>query len=380
MEGKPTIKCELELDMNGTLGKDVLKYGVSLSDIKSYTLKELWKNDEKDYEAKYQLPFGITNLDFEGTKIEIHYSRDVARVVGTAHYAEYPVRLKIICYNTEDILTKFLVEAKKFTKHKKEDKIICRILKNGYWSFLNKLPKRNSSSVFLPKQQKEEVLNDVKAFLKKQDLYERYGIPYKRNYLLEGIPGCGKTTLILTIASELEMDVAIVNFGPKISDSVFMNAVSNLQKGTILVLEDIDSLFLKRESTRENKSAVSFSGVLNILDGLARNEGLITFMTTNYANRLDDALIRPGRIDYKIHFDYSTKDQIQKMYNYFFEERKDDFDKFYNAIKKYKTTTSILQKFFFENLDTKNLLKQLDFFIKLSKDCNKDEIYKTLYS
>ena len=68
------------------------------------------------------------------------------------------------------------------------------------------------------------------------------------------------------------------------------------------------------------------------------------------------------------------------MYNYFFEERKDDFDKFYNAIKKYKTTTSILQKFFFENLDTKNLLKQLDFFIKLSKDCNKDEIYKTLYS
>ena len=176
------------------------------------------------------------------------------------------------------------------------------------------------------------------------------------------------------------MDVAIVNFGPKISDSVFMNAVSNLQKNTILVLEDIDSLFLKRESTRENKSAVSFSGVLNILDGLARNEGLITFMTTNYANRLDDALIRPGRIDYKIHFDYSTKDQIQKMYNYFFEERKDDFDKFYNAIKKYKTTTSILQKFFFENLDTKNLLKQLDFFIKLSKDCNKDEIYKTLHS
>ena len=115
---------------------------------------------------------------------------------------------------------------------------------------------------------KEEALNDVKTFLKKQDLYEKYGIPYKRNYLLEGIPGCGKTTLILTIASELEMDVAIVNFGPKISDSVFMNAVSNLQKGTILVLEDIDSLFLKRESTRENKSAVSFSGVLNILDGL----------------------------------------------------------------------------------------------------------------
>ena len=59
--------------------------------------------------------------------------------------------------------------------------------------------------------------------------------------MLEGIPGFGKTTLFLTIASELELDVAIVNFGPKITDSIFMNAVSNLQKNTILVLEDIDS-------------------------------------------------------------------------------------------------------------------------------------------
>ena len=379
MEKNTTTEYELELDMNGTLGNDILKYGVSLSKTKSYTLRDLFKTDEKDYDAKYQLPYGITNLDFEGTQIDIHYNRDIARVVGTAHYAEYPITLKIICHGPEEILTKFLVTAKEFTKHKKDNKIICRILKNGYWAYLNKLPKRNVASVFLPEKQKEEVLVDVKSFLGKEDLYEKYGIPYKRNYLLEGIPGCGKTTLILTIASELEMDVAIVNFGPKITDSIFMNAVSNLQKNTILVLEDIDSLFLKRESTRENKSAVSFSGVLNILDGLARNEGLITFMTTNYPDRLDDALVRPGRIDYKIHFDYSTEEQVRKMYNFFFENKKGEFEKFYKAIKKYKTTTSILQKFFFENLGTKNLLKKLDLFIKLSKDCNKNEIYKSLY-
>jgi hypothetical protein len=380
MEGISTTKCELELDMNGTLGKDILKYGMHLSEIKSFTLRELWKNEKKDYEARYQLPFGITNLYFEDTKIEIHYTRDIARVVGTAHYAEYPVTLKVICYDTEKVLTKFLVAAKNFTKHQKENKIICRILKNGYWSYLNKLPRRKSDSVFLPKKQKESVLADVKGFLKKQELYEKYGIPYKRNYLLEGMPGCGKTTLILTIATELNMDVAIVNFGPKISDSVFMNAVSNLQKDTILVLEDIDSLFLKRESTRENKSAVSFSGVLNILDGLARNEGLITFMTTNYPDRLDSALVRPGRIDYKIHFDYATKDQVKEMYKFFFPDKLDRFDEIYKEIKRYKTTTSVLQKFFFENLEEDNLLKKIDLFIKLSEDSNKHENYKNLYT
>jgi len=380
MEKNSENKCELELSMNGTLGKDVLKYGVSLCKTKSYTLRELYKNDDKDYIAKYELPFGITEFLYEETKIEIHYHRDIARVVGTAHHAEYPVTLKVICHGSDEILTKFLIDAKEFTKHKKEDRIICRILKNGFWSFLSKLPQRNPSSVFLPKAQKEKVLKDVKNFLKIKDLYDKYGVPYKRNYLLEGIPGCGKTTLILTIASELGMDIAIVNFGPKISDSVFMNAVSNLPKNTILVLEDIDSLFLGRESTRENKSAVSFSGVLNILDGLARNEGLITFMTTNYPDKLDDALVRPGRIDYKIHFDYSTEEQIRKMYNFFFEDRIDDFDDFYKHIKKYRTTTSVLQKFFFENLNTKDLSKKLNFYIKLSKDYNKDEVFKHLYS
>ena len=114
------------------------------------------------------------------------------------------------------------------------------------------------------------------------------------------------------------MDIAIVSFAPAITDGIFMNAVSNLPKNSILVLEDIDSLFIKRESSRENKSCVSFSGVLNILDGLARREGLITFMTTNFAEKLDRALVRPGRIDYKLHFDYATKYQIKEMYKFFF--------------------------------------------------------------
>ena len=65
------------------------------------------------------------------------------------------------------------------------------------------------------------------------------------------------------------------------------------------------------------------SGILNILDGIHHTNGLITIMTTNFVDRLDKALIRPGRIDYRIKFNYAVKEQIEQMYNVFFPDRND---------------------------------------------------------
>ena len=89
---------------------------------------------------------------------------------------------------------------------------------------------------------------------------------------------------------------------------------------------------------------VSFSGILNVLDGMARKNGLITFMTTNYVNRLDKALIRPSRVDVIMKFKDATEDQIKQMYSRFFPER-DDFDKFYNKISHIHFSICAIQKF-----------------------------------
>ena len=72
---------------------------------------------------------------------------------------------------------------------------------------------------------------------------------------------------------------------------------------------------------------VSFSGFLNVLDGMARKNGLITFLTTNYKNRLDQALIRPNRIDFILSFSSATKNQVQQIFTKFFPDR-NDFEKF----------------------------------------------------
>jgi chaperone BCS1 len=81
---------------------------------------------------------------------------------------------------------------------------------------------------------------------------------------------------------------------------------------------------VSREDTEEQKVAyrglnrVTFSGLLNALDGVASSEGRIVFMTTNYLERLDPALIRPGRVDMKEYIGHCTRYQLEQMYRRFY--------------------------------------------------------------
>jgi chaperone BCS1 len=71
------------------------------------------------------------------------------------------------------------------------------------------------------------------------------------------------------------------------------------------------------------KSKLSFSGILNALDGVASHEGHLVIMTTNHRERLDKALIRPGRIDKEVEVKPASKDQMEKMFNFFYNDGKD---------------------------------------------------------
>jgi mitochondrial chaperone BCS1 len=81
---------------------------------------------------------------------------------------------------------------------------------------------------------------------------------------------------------------------------------------------------VSREETTQQKAAfeglnrVTFSGLLNALDGVASTEARIVFMTTNYLKRLDPALIRPGRVDLKEFVGHCTRYQLEQMYLRFY--------------------------------------------------------------
>jgi len=89
---------------------------------------------------------------------------------------------------------------------------------------------------------------------------------------------------------------------------------------SMLLLEDVDAIFVERAAVGEkkNRGGISFSGLLNALDGAAAQEGCVIVLTTNHKDRLDEALIRPGRCDVHVNIEKASKDQSKRMFWRFF--------------------------------------------------------------
>ena len=67
-----------------------------------------------------------------------------------------------------------------------------------------------------------------------------------------------------------------------------------------------------------NQNGVTLSGLLNVLDGFTAPTGVLFVMTTNHVERLDPALLRPGRIDYKLYLGKASDRQKMELYRRFF--------------------------------------------------------------
>ncbi|KAL2834933.1 BCS1 N terminal-domain-containing protein [Aspergillus cavernicola] len=193
----------------------------------------------------------------------------------------------------------------------------------GWKPFGQPRRKRPLESVILDTGVKERIVEDVKDFLSSGTWYHDRGIPYRRGYLLYGPPGTGKSSFIQALAGELDYDIAILNLSERgLTDDRLNLLLTLVPKRTLVLLEDVDAAFSNRRTqTSEDGyrgANVTFSGLLNALDGVASAEERIILLTTNHVERLDEALVRPGRVDMTVRLGEVTRYQVGCLWDRFY--------------------------------------------------------------
>ncbi len=177
------------------------------------------------------------------------------------------------------------------------------------------------------------------AFVPHAHRYRSLGVPYHRGYLLYGPPGTGKSSLASALGARFGMSIYAVNLA-EMNDRTLKGAMNSVPEGSIILFEDIDCMRSRGGAIESNdwtpvqpaspdaavntrasdRIGVSLSGLLNVLDGFQAPENVIFVMTTNDIDALDRALLRPGRIDYRLFLGEAAESQKVELYRRFFPE------------------------------------------------------------
>lgn len=199
-------------------------------------------------------------------------------------------------------------------------------------------PSRPFSSIIVEGSIKNDLRQDAIRFLNSEKWYVGKGIPYRRGYLLHGPPGCGKTSLITALAGELRLPIVLVPLNDRdMDDRSLMELLGDAPRDSIVLIEDIDCALPKSDGGQSKAALhhrmmgrlpVTLSGLLNAIDGVGAQEGRLLFMTTNHVDRLDEALIRPGRVDVRFHLSKASREAAGELFDQFFASSAlhDNFD------------------------------------------------------
>ena len=309
---------------------------------------------EQDGFYKYEMPVPRYEPSY-GVDNEFYHDGRYFKVIRSCEKDEDRRRmlketLEIYCYGKTTQPIKDLLLHIRQWKMKQETAMttVYRPSSGGYWSQQSCRPSRPLQTVSLDQQQKDKIVEDINEYLHPATArwYAARGIPHRRGYMFYGPPGTGKTSLSFALAGLFGLSIYCVSLNDKeLNESDLCTLFNDLPDRCIVLLEDIDSAGLKREeepssgeTTKEGESgtgtttdaakdtakssektdgptgSISLSALLNVIDGAAAHEGHILIMTTNTPEKLDAALIRPGRVDLQVGFTLATREQIRQTF------------------------------------------------------------------
>ncbi|KAG7290155.1 hypothetical protein NEMBOFW57_000152 [Staphylotrichum longicolle] len=341
----------------------LLKKGTRILTANSETIRnDAWSyrrvsQERNDYHHEKRMP--VQYLPTFGTTWFIH-KRNIFMVrrilTSSSHYHSSWTRtpdeyagapegdepLVVMCLGRSvEPIKRFLGTCREFADKQREAYITVRISKRGYdetWDTTILRPLRPLETVHFDEKTKDALVADISNYLdvNTRKFYNRRGIPYRRGFLLYGPPGTGKTSLSLALAGRFGLELYLLHMPSVRDDSVLekllprcpraawcssrtstrwaSSAARAGQTATTAKTATTTRTSLTRTTTRPGAVQLHALGLLNVLDGVASQEGRIVLMTSNFAEKLDKALVRPGRVDKMLYLGHISPRSSELMF------------------------------------------------------------------
>ncbi|KRY71023.1 Mitochondrial chaperone BCS1 [Trichinella pseudospiralis] len=236
-------------------------------------------------------------IQYKGRWVRLHRDRD-KQMVSLQHGSPFETVTLTTVGRNADYFSRMLDEARTMALQQMQSgTVVYQAVGHEWRQFGHPRRKRPLQSVILDEGIQECLVTDVREFISTS-----------------------------TLASELDYGICMLSLSEQtLTDDRLQHLLNVAPLETIILLEDVDAAFINREEQHPDMrmaysglTHVTFSGLLNAVDGVASSDARLLFMTTNYINRLDAALIRPGRVDVKQYVGYCSDYQLKTMFSRFY--------------------------------------------------------------